>query len=112
MRAANKAPTAASKAAPLPAKLASLLREARWLLLVAVSMYVLLVLFTFDRADPDLLARQQAAEMSSRKLLARVRAKFVNARIEGSVGAHHRIDGESPGGDRGQDRGGADAAQR
>ena len=52
MRAANKAPTAASKAAPLPAKLASLLREARWLLLVAVSMYVLLVLFTFDRADP------------------------------------------------------------
>jgi len=37
---------------PLPAKLTGLLREARWLALVAVAFYLLLVLLTFSRSDP------------------------------------------------------------
>jgi S-DNA-T family DNA segregation ATPase FtsK/SpoIIIE len=39
-------------AAPLPAKLANLLREARWLVLAAVAGYLLLIFLTFDRGDP------------------------------------------------------------
>ncbi len=39
-------------AAPLPAKLANLLREARWLVLAAIAGYLLLIFLTFDRADP------------------------------------------------------------
>jgi S-DNA-T family DNA segregation ATPase FtsK/SpoIIIE len=39
-------------AAPLPAKLAGLLREARWLVLVAAAVYLLLIFATFNRADP------------------------------------------------------------
>src|SRR5262245_31424921 len=39
-------------AAPLPAKLASLVREAKWLVLVALALYLLLVFSTFHRADP------------------------------------------------------------
>jgi S-DNA-T family DNA segregation ATPase FtsK/SpoIIIE len=38
--------------APLPAKLAGLVREAKWLVLVALALYLLLVFSTFDRADP------------------------------------------------------------
>jgi S-DNA-T family DNA segregation ATPase FtsK/SpoIIIE len=38
--------------APLPAKLAGLLREAKWLALVALALYVLLIFATYDRADP------------------------------------------------------------
>ncbi|MGQ0545398.1 MAG: DNA translocase FtsK 4TM domain-containing protein, partial [Betaproteobacteria bacterium] len=38
--------------APLPAKLAGLLREAKWLVLVALALYLLLVFVTYDRADP------------------------------------------------------------
>jgi DNA segregation ATPase FtsK/SpoIIIE, S-DNA-T family len=38
--------------APLPAKLAGLLREAKWLVLVALAGYLLLVLATYRRADP------------------------------------------------------------
>jgi S-DNA-T family DNA segregation ATPase FtsK/SpoIIIE len=37
--------------APLPAKLAGLLREAKWLALVALALYVLLIFATYDRAD-------------------------------------------------------------
>src|SRR3954469_9661281 len=37
---------------PLPARLAGLLREARWLLLVAVAAYLLLIFATFQRSDP------------------------------------------------------------
>jgi len=47
MAAAQKTP-----AAPLPAKLANLLREARWLALAALAGYLLLVLLTFHRDDP------------------------------------------------------------
>jgi S-DNA-T family DNA segregation ATPase FtsK/SpoIIIE len=39
-------------AAPLPAKLTGLLREAKWLALVAAAAYLALVLATFHRGDP------------------------------------------------------------
>ena len=38
--------------APLPAKLAGLLREAKWLVLIALAAYLLLILATYRRADP------------------------------------------------------------
>ncbi|MGH8705129.1 MAG: DNA translocase FtsK [Burkholderiales bacterium] len=38
--------------APLPAKLASLLREAKWLALIAAAAYLLLILLTFNKSDP------------------------------------------------------------
>src|SRR5512139_1483250 len=41
-----------TSAAPLPAKLANLLREARWLALAALAGYLLLILLTFDKGDP------------------------------------------------------------
>ena len=41
-----------STGAPLPAKLASLLREAKWLVLVALAAYLLLILATFHKEDP------------------------------------------------------------
>ena len=37
---------------PLPPKLAALIRESWWLAMVALALYLLLVLYTFDRADP------------------------------------------------------------
>jgi S-DNA-T family DNA segregation ATPase FtsK/SpoIIIE len=45
----------ASKVAgnPLPPKIAALLRESWWLALVAIALYLLLVLVTYDRADPS-----------------------------------------------------------
>ncbi len=39
--------------APLPAKLASLLREAKWLALIAAAAYLLLILLTFHQTDPS-----------------------------------------------------------
>src|SRR5690349_18687683 len=47
MRVAEK-----SSGAPLPAKLAGLLREAKWLGLVALAAYLLLIFATFHRDDP------------------------------------------------------------
>jgi S-DNA-T family DNA segregation ATPase FtsK/SpoIIIE len=41
-----------SHGAPLPAKLAGLLREAKWLVLVALAGYLLLVFLTFSKSDP------------------------------------------------------------
>ena len=41
-----------SRSAPLPAKLAGLLREAKWLALVAAAGYLLLILLTHQAADP------------------------------------------------------------
>ncbi|HLP98860.1 MAG TPA: DNA translocase FtsK 4TM domain-containing protein [Sideroxyarcus sp.] len=38
---------------PLPERLLTLLRESRWLLLVATALYLILILFGFDRADPS-----------------------------------------------------------
>ena len=52
MSAAEKADGAVPRTAPLPAKLANLLREAKWLALVAVAVYLLLILATFNKGDP------------------------------------------------------------
>ena len=41
-----------SSGAPLPAKLAGLLREAKWLFLVALAAYLLLIFATYHRSDP------------------------------------------------------------
>ncbi|MBM3367954.1 MAG: hypothetical protein FJY43_06695, partial [Betaproteobacteria bacterium] len=41
-----------TSAAPLPAKLAGLLREAKWLALAALAAYLVLVLATFHKGDP------------------------------------------------------------
>jgi len=37
---------------PLPPKIAALLRESWWLALVAIALYLLLILATYDRSDP------------------------------------------------------------
>ena len=37
---------------PLPGKIAALLRESKWFALLAVALYLLLVLVTFDKSDP------------------------------------------------------------
>ena len=37
---------------PLSPKMSGLLREARWLVVVAVALYLALVLFSYDHADP------------------------------------------------------------
>jgi len=42
-----------SPGAPLPAKLAGLLREAKWLILVAAAAYLSLIFATYHRADPS-----------------------------------------------------------
>ena len=39
--------------APLPGKIATLLRESRWFLLIAGAFYLALILYTFDRGDPS-----------------------------------------------------------
>ena len=36
---------------PLPARLASLLRESRWFLLIAVAIYLVIILYGYDRTD-------------------------------------------------------------
>ena len=38
--------------APLPGKIAALLRESRWFILIAAAAFLALILLTFDRADP------------------------------------------------------------
>jgi S-DNA-T family DNA segregation ATPase FtsK/SpoIIIE len=42
-----------SQRPPLPERLLTLLRESGWLLLVAVALYLVLILFGFDRNDPS-----------------------------------------------------------
>src|SRR3970282_1081492 len=37
---------------PLPPKLAALVREFRWIALLGLALYLALVLYTYDRADP------------------------------------------------------------
>jgi S-DNA-T family DNA segregation ATPase FtsK/SpoIIIE len=37
---------------PLPGKIAALLRESKWFALLALALYLLLILVTFDKADP------------------------------------------------------------
>ncbi len=38
---------------PLPAKLAALLRESRWLIMVAVAIYLVIILYGYTRSDPS-----------------------------------------------------------
>jgi S-DNA-T family DNA segregation ATPase FtsK/SpoIIIE len=54
LRTPSAAKSAAQKEArkPLPPKIAALLRESWWLLLVGAALYLVLILFTFHRADP------------------------------------------------------------
>src|SRR3972149_7561361 len=47
-----KASSSRSAENPLPPKIASLLRESWWLAVVALALYLALILFTFDKADP------------------------------------------------------------
>ena len=47
--------------APLPAKLAGLLREAKWLALVAAAGYLLLILLTHHATDPSFTRSATAA---------------------------------------------------
>jgi S-DNA-T family DNA segregation ATPase FtsK/SpoIIIE len=49
---AHKGGAAVGGAAPLPARLAGLLREAKWLLLGVLALYLLLVFATYSRGDP------------------------------------------------------------
>jgi S-DNA-T family DNA segregation ATPase FtsK/SpoIIIE len=48
---------------PLPARLAALLRESRWLLLVAVAIYLVLILYGYDRTDPAWSHSASAAQL-------------------------------------------------
>ncbi len=48
----EKAPRQKVADNPLPPKIAALLRESWWLALVAIAVYLLLVLVTYDKADP------------------------------------------------------------
>ncbi len=43
----------ADKPAALPGRVAALLRESRWLLLLALALYLILILYGFDRNDPS-----------------------------------------------------------
>jgi S-DNA-T family DNA segregation ATPase FtsK/SpoIIIE len=51
-----------TSAAPLPAKLANLLREARWLVLAALAGYLLLIFLTFHKGDPGWSLSATAAD--------------------------------------------------
>ena len=51
--------------APLPERLLGLLRESRWLLLVTVALYLILILFGFDRNDPSWSHTATGAIMSN-----------------------------------------------
>jgi|RhiMethySRZTD1v2_1073278.scaffolds.fasta_scaffold13058_4 S-DNA-T family DNA segregation ATPase FtsK/SpoIIIE len=48
----EKAPGNRAARNPLPPKIASLLRESGWFALLAVALYLLLVLYTYHKADP------------------------------------------------------------
>jgi S-DNA-T family DNA segregation ATPase FtsK/SpoIIIE len=52
LRSHTVADTVRPKRAPLPARLAGLVREARWLTLVALAAYLFLVLATYQKSDP------------------------------------------------------------
>src|SRR5258705_9543447 len=48
----DKAGAGRSADNPLPPQIAALLRESWWLAVVVVALYLALILFTFDKADP------------------------------------------------------------
>ncbi len=45
-------PLSATKPSLLPARLAALLRESRWIILLAAAIYLVLILYGYDRSDP------------------------------------------------------------
>jgi DNA segregation ATPase FtsK/SpoIIIE, S-DNA-T family len=49
MSVARRSPTETN---PLPERILALLRESRWLVLIAAALYLLLILASFDKADP------------------------------------------------------------
>jgi S-DNA-T family DNA segregation ATPase FtsK/SpoIIIE len=50
---------------PLPDKIASLLQEARWLVLAAAALYIGLILFGYDKADPGWSHAAQVARVAN-----------------------------------------------
>ena len=52
MRIGDKSGAVRSADNPLPPQIAALLRESWWLAIVVVALYLALILFTFDKADP------------------------------------------------------------
>lgn len=52
MRLINKSMAKKPNANPLPPKLGRLLRESSWLLLVGAALYLFLIFYSYDRADP------------------------------------------------------------
>ena len=52
MSSADKANANRSAAAPLPPKIAGLLRETGWIAMLLVALYLALILFTFHKGDP------------------------------------------------------------
>ena len=52
MAVAQKSGTTGAASRPLPARLAALVREAKWLLLGVLALYLFLVFVTYNRADP------------------------------------------------------------
>ena len=52
MSSADKANANRSATAPLPPKIAGLLRETGWIAMLLLALYLALILFTFDKGDP------------------------------------------------------------
>ena len=52
MSSADKANANRSAVAPLPPKIAGLLRETGWIAMLLLALYLALILFTFDKGDP------------------------------------------------------------
>ena len=48
----EKAPGSGAARNPLPPKIASLLRESGWFALLALALYLVLILYTYSKADP------------------------------------------------------------
>ena len=50
---------------PLPERIAAVLHEARWLVLAAVSIYLIMALGGYDRTDPGWSHASSAASLSN-----------------------------------------------
>jgi DNA segregation ATPase FtsK/SpoIIIE, S-DNA-T family len=61
----EKAPGARAAKNPLPPKIAALLRESRWFLLLGLALYLLLILSTYDKSDPGWSHSVSAARVNN-----------------------------------------------
>src|SRR5580692_6988483 len=52
MRPMSVARRSSTETNPLPERILALLRESRWLVLIAAALYLLLILASFDKTDP------------------------------------------------------------